>query len=167
MLRTIAFVLLALGLVACGDDTKPTTKKEAGVKLPDGGGTLPDTGTKPNPDTGTITPGKEAGTPSAGFGAICSQTTPCADASMICAMLQGATSGFCTKECTNSGQECPGAPTGTKAFCIAQIQTKTYCAFLCGAKDQSGNPVTWPCPTGLKCDTAENPPGSGQKACIP
>ena len=162
----------ALSLVACGDDTKPATKKDTGgIKLPDGSGPSPDIGTTPNPDKGTVTPGKEAGTtPSAGFGAVCSQTTPCADTTMMCALVQqGATTGFCTKECTNQGQECPGAPTGTHAFCILsdQAKTKYYCAFLCAAKDQSGQVASWPCPTGLKCDTAENPPGSGQKACVP
>ncbi|MFZ5786498.1 MAG: hypothetical protein ACOY3Y_08645 [Acidobacteriota bacterium] len=176
MLRKISFALLAVGalaLVACGDDTKPVTKKDTGgIKLPDSGtNPTPDTGTNPTPDTGTVTPGKEAGTtPTAGFGASCSQTKPCADTSMMCAVVQqGATTGFCTKECTNQGGECTGAPTGTHAFCILSDQTKTkfYCAFLCSAKDQSGQVATWPCPTDLKCDTVENPAGSGQKACIP
>jgi hypothetical protein len=180
MLRKISFALLAVGalaLVACGDDTKPATKKDTGgIKLPDGGtkegGVTPglEGGVTPGLEGG-VTPGKEAGTtPTAGFGSSCSQTKPCADTTMMCAVVQqGATNGFCTKECANQGGECTGAPTGTHAFCILSDQTKTkfYCAFLCSAKDQSGQVATWPCPTDLKCDTAENPPGSGQKACVP
>ena len=53
MLKKLSFVLLALaalGLVACGDDTK-APKKDTGMKLPDGTITLPD-GTPPVGDKG-------------------------------------------------------------------------------------------------------------------
>lgn len=105
------------------------------------------------------------GTPEAGFGDVCNQTTPCTNASTQCITLQGSTSGngFCTKSCSNSGGLCPNSPANTQAFCLlGDGSGNNFCAFLCEVQGQK-----YDCPTGLTCSTTDNPPGSGQFACEP
>ncbi|MCA9667072.1 MAG: hypothetical protein KC503_15850 [Myxococcales bacterium] len=161
MIGSMLFGALVL-TVACGDSSG-TPGKEASVVLPDGGGNNDITVDVPV-GTGDSTVDQSTG-PTAGFGDVCDQTTPC-PTGLTCLQTQGAAAGFCSKPCTNSGAQCPGAPTGTAAFCVAQVQTssgtQTFCAFICMAQGQ-----TFTCPSTLKCATTDNPPGSGQFGCEP
>jgi hypothetical protein len=92
------------------------------------------------------------------FGALC--TSSCG-LTLTC-IKPGTGSGFCTKTCSQPGQPCSGAPAGTGAFCVMQVGSTYYCGFLCKTSTQS-----WNCPTQLKCDTTDNPPGSGNYYCLP
>jgi hypothetical protein len=63
------------------------------------------------------------------------------------------------------GASCPGAPPGTAAFCIVTNATSSGeggCGFVCAAHG-----MTYACPAGLTCQTDEDPPGSGQRLCLP
>ena len=107
------------------------------------------------------------GAPTTGFGNVCSSTSPCASPYMCAITQTGATSGFCSKQCTTKAAFCSGAPSGTEAYCmISDGKGKLFCVFLC-KYTQYGKPVTSPCPPKLTCNTKENPPGSGQHFCVP
>jgi hypothetical protein len=100
------------------------------------------------------------GPPEAGFGDFCDSSTPC-QGTLTCFPMKSSGEGFCTKQCSNTGQMCTGSPAGTQAFCIFPGQTGgTYCGFLCKADAQ-----TWSCPSTLQCATEPNPPGSTQFPC--
>jgi hypothetical protein len=160
-------------VVGCGssDNGKVTADSKGGIKLDGGGkkdtgGVKLDKGTTVVADKGTtVVADKGTTVPSAGFGDKCSETVTCKDTTMVCAVTkQGATEGFCTKSCPTLQDQCAGAPAGTMSFCglTDSASGTNYCVFICAASSQ-----TFPCPTQLKCDTADNPPGSGQKACVP
>lgn len=78
----------------------------------------------------------------------------------------GGAVGFCTKTCPKtSAAACPGAPAGTAAYCVVtdvNAQGDKGCAFVCrkGSK-------TYLCPGELKCQTTQEPAGSGQYLCLP
>jgi hypothetical protein len=78
----------------------------------------------------------------------------------------GGTVGFCTKTCpATSSAVCPGTPAGMAAYCVVttvDAQGDKGCAFVCL---EPGH--TWTCPGALKCETSDDPPGSGQRLCIP
>jgi hypothetical protein len=78
----------------------------------------------------------------------------------------GGSVGFCTKTCpATSSTQCSGTPQGTAAFCVVtdvDNQGDKGCAFACRIGAQ-----TWPCPGELKCETADDPPDSGQRLCLP
>jgi hypothetical protein len=73
--------------------------------------------------------------------------------------------GFCSRQCSDVGNECFGAPNGQYAACIMSAQTGPdagpglkFCGFLCKNKDR-----VWACPATLKCG-----PVSGDTAlCVP
>ena len=112
--------------------------------------------------------GSGGSTGTAGFGDACGQTTGGCKSGLTCAITQkGASKGFCSQKCTNSGKACTGAPSGTEAYCLLSDGKGTnYCVFLCKYKTSSGS-KTVPCPTQLTCGTTENPAGSGQYSCVP
>jgi hypothetical protein len=88
-------------------------------------------------------------------------------AGLIClAGPSGGDVGFCTKTCPKtSAAACPGAPTGTAAFCVvtdANSSGDKGCAFVCR---QGGKMFT--CPGKLECQTTQEPAGSGQYLCLP
>jgi hypothetical protein len=154
--------ILAAGAIAllasCSDDTKGTTKKDKGTPTPEQTITLPEGGT---PDK-TVT-NKEGGGSLAGWGDVCNTTTACTNKSMVCAGTSS-TAGFCTMTCTNSPGECPGYASGQIAMCLlsdGKTPPTVACGFLCLLQGKS-----YTCPGQLKCDTVENPPGSGQKFCV-
>lgn len=109
------------------------------------------------------TGGKDVCVCGGNYGSPCVKgSQPCATGLQCIEFMGGS---FCTKPCSNNLMECtgtPAAPAGTKAFCLLTVGSQYYCAFLCGST--SG---TWSCPTGLTCDPQDNPPGSGQYACVP
>lgn len=72
---------------------------------------------------------------------------------------------FCSQACAKQGASCPGGPPGTAAFCIVTDATpdgQGGCGFVCAAHGKS-----YPCPAGLTCQTSDDPPGSGQRLCLP
>jgi hypothetical protein len=104
----------------------------------------------------------------AGFGDACNPAASTCKNGLVCAPAS-ATTGFCSKTCTNQGGLCQGAASGQQAACVYGVQDQNknvtiYCAFLCSA--QGGSP-TFDCPSALQCATQDNPPGSGQKMCMP
>ena len=126
---------------------------EAGVPSDDGPGA-----DAPN-DVGAIDGG------GAGYGEICTAdgVTPCA-AGLIC-LWAPTNNYFCTRTCTVQGQPCLGAPSGTKAFCLVTDATpdgKGGCAFVCA---EPGH--VYQCPPALTCQATDDPPGSGQRTCLP
>jgi hypothetical protein len=78
----------------------------------------------------------------------------------------GGKTGFCTKTCPKgSSAICPGAPEGSTAYCVVtdvNAARDKGCAFLCEVGGQ-----TYACPHQLKCATTQEPPGSGQRLCLP
>lgn len=110
----------------------------------------------------------ESGSGKPGFGDPCplDQSIACDDGLFCLAGPNGGTLGFCSKTCppTSSGA-CDGPPAGTAAYCVvtdANSKGDKGCAFVCTAGSS-----TFPCPGALKCSSAEDPPGSGQKLCLP
>jgi hypothetical protein len=112
-------------------------------------------------------PADDASAARAAYGFPCTvgDDSTCQDG-LFC--LEGPTgsTGFCSKICLKtSNAACPGSPAGTAAFCvITDVDTKgdKACAFAClvGGK-------AFKCPGALTCETADDPPGSGQRMCIP
>ena len=166
MYRKVGLILSFMGLsllaMACSDDTNvkldkgvpqdSAVKQDKGGTTQDKGGTTQDKGGTTQDKGGTTGDGG-----SAAWGQKCTGTCP---GGLECVQV-GSTS-YCTKTCTNMGQACTGAPTGTGAYCILSnsAKTKYWCGFLCKASSQ-----TWKCPTGLKCGTTEKPAKSGQYWC--
>ncbi len=150
--------------------------KDCPKKTTDGGGKLDngkkkDTGGNPPPPDQFVPPPPDQFVPKpdlykppGNFGTKCNAKAPCSSAFQCTTVGATATDGFCTKKCYNSGSKCTGMLGGTMAYCLLSNSAKTeyYCAFLCKIGTQ-----TWPCPSGLKCDPVENPPGSGQFVCLP
>lgn len=104
-------------------------------------------------------------TPANVFGGPCDANGNCPDG-FIC--LPGPTSGsFCSKSCpANSSAMCAGAPSGTAAYCVvtnADPQGDKGCAFVCA--EPGGK--HYACPGQLVCETTDDPPGSGQRLCLP
>jgi hypothetical protein len=104
--------------------------------------------------------------PISNFGDPCTQASPCPP-HLRCVTFQGASDGFCTVTCSPQGGVCGGAPAGTLAACVAEIDdgqggTLDVCGYLCGAVGQVFN-----CPTSMTCSTTQDPPGSGQFPCNP
>ena len=176
MNKKLSLTLGLLGALAlatgCG---KSTTTTDGGTKKGDGGVTLFD-GTSGTADTGggghdMGAPLADQGTgPQKGFGDTCTadNTKKCETGFSCVFMEQGAAKGFCTKTCTNSGQQCPGSPANTFAGCVLQVQTQgggtqNACAFIC-EHPQAGK---YTCPGEMVCAAEDNPKGSGQKACLP
>ena len=171
MTRKLAwiFAVVALGLAGCGDDK---TGSDAKIKLPDKGPTTDGPVTKQDgpitkKDGPATTP--DTGGPIAGLGDKCDQTKPCTAPAQCVVTKQGATAGFCTKECPVAdfgGKPCTGGPTGTGFLCVlgdkVPTPTKAFCGFVCEAKDQSGKTYTFPCPTQLTCGAAD---ANGTKLC--
>lgn len=83
--------------------------------------------------------------------------------------LEGPTGGgrgFCSMTCpaTSSGR-CEGTPEGTIAYCVVtnvNAMGDKGCAFLCEVGGE-----TYTCPGTQVCQTNEEPPGSGQRLCLP
>jgi len=147
----------------CPKKTTDGGPKPEGTKPPpDGNNPPPPDQFVPPPDQ--FKPPPDTKPPLGGFGAKCNKTFPCSTAYQCVTVGTGTVDGFCTKKCYNSGGACTGMPTGTGAYCLLSNSAKTeyYCAFLCKLGTQ-----TWKCPSTLKCDPVENPPGSGQYVCLP
>ena len=103
----------------------------------------------------------------AAWGASCTVGDDTCAAGLFCLQgPSGGTVGFCTKTCPKtSSSACSGAAMGTAAFCLVtdvNPQGDKGCAFVCAV-----GPRSYACPGALKCQTAEDPPGSGQRLCLP
>ncbi len=155
--RTLALFLFASGLAvafaACSSDTKDPIRSD--VKEDASGEEGP-------PTDSSDAAGR------AGFGDPCTvgDDATC-DEGLLC--LQGPSGGkigFCTKTCPKtSSAPCSGAPEGTFAACVVTDVDQSGdkgCAFACAVASK-----TFSCPGSLKCSTTEDPPGSGQKLCLP
>ena len=99
-----------------------------------------------------------------GYGSKCLNGFPACQAGYDCVAVGSATSTFCTKQCSPSGQVCTGTPPGTAAYCLLQNSStgQYHCSFLCKLDSQ-----TWSCPANLTCSSSPNPPGSKQYPCMP
>jgi hypothetical protein len=106
------------------------------------------------PDTGP------SGVP---YGGICSASLTCR-AGLFCFVEGSGSVGFCTEKCTAHNTQCPNTPGSTRAICWKEKppDPNLYCGFVC---KQGGS--TYPCPTTLNCNPADEPPGSGQHFCFP
>ena len=108
----------------------------------------------------------DAGRP--GYGDPCdvANASACADGFLCLQGPSGGNIGFCTKTCpSTSSTACPGTPSGTAAYCVVtdvDSQGDKGCAFVCRVASQ-----TYTCPGALKCQTTDDPPGSGQYLCLP
>lgn len=90
----------------------------------------------------------------------------CADGLLCLRGPTGERAGFCTRTCprTSSGP-CAGAPPGTAAYCLVtnvNAAGDKGRAFVCLVRG-----MTHGCPGELQCATSEEPPGSGQRLCLP
>jgi hypothetical protein len=120
------------------------------------------------PDAAADAPSEGDAAPRAAYG------EPCAvgdDATCVAGLFclqgpSGGTVGFCTKTCpATSSAVCAGTPPGTAAFCVVtgvDPQGDKGCAFVC--RELS---TTYTCPGALKCQSTDDPPGSGQYLCLP
>ena len=117
-------------------------------------------------------PGSEAeagdGSTKAAWGDPCTvgHDTTCASGLFCLQGPAGGTVGFCTQTCPSaSSGVCTGTPPGTTAYCVVttvDAQGDKGCAFLCRAGAQ-----TYTCPGELKCQTTDDPAGSGDYLCLP
>ena len=143
--------LLSLGLWgwSCGGDSD---KKRA------------DSG--PTPDTRTI--------PNEAFGSVCTNLGEKCKAkdkdgyTLHCIALTGSISGkgFCSRQCSDAGNECYNIPNGMMAGCFIEAGTNDdsgpgtkYCGLYC--KSSKG---TYNCPPTLQCDKKGS---QGQDVCKP
>ncbi len=85
---------------------------------------------------------------------------------LYCVALTGGTSGkgYCTRTCSDVGDECYGVPNGQMAECFVEASSPDdtgpgtkYCGFFC--KNSKGN---FDCPPGLKCGKAN---ANGNRVC--
>jgi hypothetical protein len=109
------------------------------------------------------------------FGRICDATKKCADTAPECVIgIQGSSDkGYCSRTCTDVGQECFGAPNGQQAKCVpfttpgknldgggkVDAGIKMLCGFFCKAGG-----LTWDCPVGMTCGKANE---QGTALCLP
>jgi len=77
------------------------------------------------------------------FGSLCDEKQKC-DPSLFCGQFDTAKPGFCSKNCTVSGANCPGAPPGTTASCVLEVSGQLACGFTCDFLSS--------CPSGMSCD---------------
>lgn len=98
-----------------------------------------------------------------GFGEPCDPDHSC-DEGLFC--LPGPSGGaFCSKTCQRGRKACDGAPLGTAAYCLVTDVDGAHnkgCAFVCAVGG-----VSYDCPGQLACAADEDPPGSGQRLCLP
>jgi hypothetical protein len=118
-------------------------------------------------DTAAEEVGTDAAAPGS-FGQPCvvGRSGGCADGLICLQGPAGGRTGFCSRTCprTSSGA-CAGAPPGTAAFCLVtnvNAAGDKGCAFVCLVRG-----MTHACPGELRCAADEDPPGSGQRLCLP
>ncbi len=140
---------------------------------PQDAGPPPDSGRPPldagvEPDSGPVDTGVEASP----LATVCDAQRPCA-AGWFCGAARGAsTTGFCTRMCTPSADDCGSGYSGPgRAVCgagVRRLDTGTrvgpVCSVACGT-DLGGDGAS--CPTGLSCGDLINnqtrmPPGDGR-----
>jgi len=96
------------------------------------------------------------------FGEACGPGVAICAAGLQCLQISsGSPNGYCTALCSSPGQLCSGAPPGTLAACVAQLDSGYACAFLCRVGSD-----TYVCPAELTCSVQPNPPGSSQYPCL-
>lgn len=116
-------------------------------------------------DAGISGDGADAGQPGA-FGDPCPvwSSAGCLPGLLCLQGPAGGPVGFCTKRCSGNGA-CATPPPGTAAYCVVtnvDASGSKGCAFLC-----SGGGTGWRCPGDLSCSANDDPPGSGQRLCLP
>ena len=107
------------------------------------------------------------------FGSVCDNPNDTCKAKdkfgykLICVALTGGTSnkGFCSRTCSDVGDECYGVPNGQMADCFVEAAAADdsgpgtkYCGFFC--KNSKG---VFDCPPGLKCGKAN---ANGNRFCL-
>lgn len=160
--RACVAIILCAHVVACGNDR--SVSRDAGA-LDDA--VLDAAIEDASADASTVVEdlGVDAAA-SRGFGDPCTLdgVIPCDDG-LLCISPAG-NDGFCSKNCTRAGAQCPGAPEGTTAYCIVGEEGtpngQKGCAFLC-----RGGGSDFECPGTLACASFDEPPGSGQRLCLP
>lgn len=100
------------------------------------------------------------------FGAPCNPGGGECHPGLFCLEGPSGGRGFCSMTCpaTSSGV-CEGTPPGTLAYCVVtnvNARGDKGCAFLC---ELAG--TAYECPGTQLCQTNEEPPGSGQRLCLP
>lgn len=103
------------------------------------------------------------------FGRECANLgEPCKDPDpigfdLVCVALNGGTEGkgYCTRSCSNVGNECYEAANGQSAGCLIDGQGgEKFCAFICKA-----GALSWACPPAMTCG---EPQGDSKVAiCLP
>jgi hypothetical protein len=147
-------------LVACTSSSTPSTDSSATPADDGGGGDAPVV----TPEDAAV---EDSGSTSK-FGQPCTvgKDAACGEGLFCLQGPSGGKTGFCTKTCPKtSSKACPDVPAGTAAFCVVtdvNSQGDKGCAFACRDNNQ-----TYTCPGTLKCETSEDPPGSGQYLCLP
>jgi hypothetical protein len=162
-MRTL-LLLATLTLTACSSSSPTTTAVDAAVEA----STPASDATAGNAFAEAATDAASDASTRAAYGSPCTvgDDTTCQDGLLCLQGPSGGTVGFCTKTCpSTSSASCPGTPPGTAAYCVVtnvDTQGDKGCAFVC-----KEGPSTYPCPGALKCETSEDPPGSGQYLCLP
>lgn len=113
-------------------------------------------------------PGKPFGSTCTNVGETCKVPDP-DGYKLICVALKGGPTGkgYCTRTCSDVGNECYGVPNGQMAGCFIESSdggdsgpSTKYCGFLC--RDTQG--ALYDCPPTLKCGA---PNAQGQAVCLP
>lgn len=161
-------MLSAVLLLAACSDAPPATPVDAGsVDAPEVATVDVAAPDVPVEDSATEDAGTDAGL-AGSFGQPCTvgRAGDCAEGLFCLQGPSGGRTGFCTRTCprTSSGP-CSGAPSGTAAFCLVtnvNAAGDKACAFVCLVGG-----MTRSCPGELQCAASEDPPGSGQRLCLP
>jgi hypothetical protein len=160
-----AFALFA----ACSADAPPPAADAAfdAVEVPTVDVVAVDVTPDGAADAATADAGSDAAAPG-GFGQPCAVGQPgeCAEGLFCLQGPSGGRTGFCSRTCPRtSSAACAGAPPGTAAYCLVtnvNAAGDKGCAFVCLVGG-----MTRACPGELRCAAAEEPPGSGQRLCLP
>jgi len=163
-------LLLVTALARCSDDGAPTDQGTAADATPKPdqapvSDQAPSSDQAPATDQSGATDqggGADAGSGPKNSGALCSTSTPCADARETCTYFGGA-QGMCLAPCKQQGDPCPVMDKTTQlATCSIKglDPTKWFCGYLC---EVGGKTYACPNATDYACVAAS----AGFKFCEP
>lgn len=155
---TSSCAFVVLGVFACSTSSEPVRETD--------GGPLEDASSALDGSTSLDSSGDASSTSLFGQPCTVGADAACGEGLFCLQGPSGGKVGFCTRKCPKtSSQECSDAPAGTAAYCVVTDVDKDGnkgCAFVC-AQGASA----FACPGKLRCQTTEEPPGSGQRLCLP